>query len=104
MAHNEFAARLGKTLLNCIRGKVNDAAKDNDAKVAIQEKGGNYVITLIANTASTRGYSGIILTYRKKDLLLVSMVLNEVSGVSTTYSLEGISTTAKADPSVFEIR
>jgi outer membrane lipoprotein-sorting protein len=74
---------LKNTLLNCITGNYEQAAKDNDADLSVSEKTGVKTVTMTARKAAVRGYSKIILEYVKG--LPVRMVLEEFGGISTEY-------------------
>ena len=78
------------TLMNCVSGNWKQAAADNDATSSVAEKGSNKVVTLTAKKAATRGYSKIVITYRKSDNLPVEMVLEEFNGTVTTYKMTNI--------------
>ena len=74
---------LRNTLLNCITGAYEQAAKDNDAELSATEKSGRKVVSMKARKAAPRGYSQIVLEYVKG--LPVRMVLEEFGGISTEY-------------------
>ena len=74
---------LKNTLLNCITGKYEQAAADNDADLSVSEKGGVKTVTMTARKAAVRGYAKIVLEYVKG--LPVRMVLDEFGGISTEY-------------------
>lgn len=87
---NATAGALSRTLLDCIAGNWEKAAKDNDADSSVSEKGGVKTVILTARKASPRGgYSKIELYYRLKDNFLTKMVLEENGGgIRTTYELK----------------
>ena len=76
---------LKNTLLNCITGNYETAAKD-DADLEVSEKAGVKTVTMTARKAAVRGYSKIVLEYVKG--LPVRMVLEEFGGISTAYSFK----------------
>lgn len=78
------------TLMDCISGNWKKAATDNNAESTITEKGGNKIVSLKAKKSSTRGYSKIIITYRKSDNIPIEMVLEEFNGTTTTYKMSNI--------------
>ena len=78
------------TLMNCITGNWKQAATDNNAESSVVEKGANKMVTLTAKKTGTRGYSKIIITYRKSDNLPVELVLEEFNGTVTTYKMSNI--------------
>ena len=74
---------LRNTLLNCIMGEYEQAAKDNDAELSVSDKNGVRTVSMKARKAAARGYSRILLEYVKG--LPVRMVLEEFGGISTEY-------------------
>ena len=78
------------TLMNCITGNWKQAATDNNAESSVSEKGANKVVTLTAKKAAPRGYSKIVITYRKSDNLPVELVFEEFNGTVTTYKMTNI--------------
>ena len=75
---------LRNTLLNCIDGKYEQAARDNDADLEISEANGIKTVRMKARKAAPRGYSQILMEYDGKGLP-VRMVLDEFGGISTEY-------------------
>lgn len=75
---------LRNTLLNCIDGNCEQAAKDNDADLSVSEKNGVRTVQMKARKAAPRGYSQIVMDYNAKGLP-VRMVLEEFGGISTEY-------------------
>lgn len=78
------------TLMNCITGNWKQAATDNNAESSMVDKGANKVVTLSAKKAAPRGYSKIIITYRKSDNIPVELVFEEFNGTVTTYKMTNI--------------
>lgn len=78
------------TLMNCISGDWKKIATENNADFAVADKGANKVVTLTAKKAATRGYSKIVITYRKSDNLPVELVFEEFNGTVTTYKMSNI--------------
>ena len=74
---------LRNTLLNCITGNYETAAKDNDADLTVSEKNGVKTVEMKARKAAARGYSKIIMEYKTD--LPIRMVLEEFGGISTEY-------------------
>lgn len=74
---------LRNTLLNCIDGKYEQAAQDNDADLEVSEAKGVKTVRMKARKAAARGYSQIVMEYSKG--LPVRMVLEEFGGISTEY-------------------
>lgn len=77
-------------LMNCITGKWQKAATDNNAETAVTEKGNNKIVTLSAKQTAPRGYSKITVTYRKSDNVPTELVLEEFNGTKTTYKMSNI--------------
>ena len=78
------------TLMNCVNGNWKQAASDNNAETSVAEKGANNVVTLSAKKTAPRGYSKIIITYRKSDNLPIELVFEEFNGIVTTYKISNI--------------
>ena len=78
------------TLMNCVNGNWKQAASDNNAETSVAEKGANKVVTLSAKKTAPRGYSKIIITYRKSDNLPIELVFEEFNGIVTTYKISDI--------------
>lgn len=74
---------LRNTLLNCIMGDCETAARDNDAELTESVKDGVRTVEMKARKASPRGYSRILMEYRNGNP--VRMVLDEFGGISTEY-------------------
>lgn len=74
---------LRNTLLNCIMGEYETAASDNDADLTVSEKAGVKTVTMKARKAAPRGYSQIVMEYKKGRP--VRMVLEEFGGILTEY-------------------
>jgi outer membrane lipoprotein-sorting protein len=78
------------TLMNCVNGEWKQAATDNNAESSVTEKGANKVVTLSAKKTAPRGYSKIVITYRKSDNIPVELVFEEFNGIVTTYKISNI--------------
>ena len=78
------------TLMNCVNCQWKQAATDNDAETSVAEKGANKVVTLSAKKTAPRGYSKIVITYRKSDNIPVELVFEEFNGTVTTYKMSDI--------------
>ena len=77
------------TLLNCLTGDWEQAAKDNKATTAVSEKAGFRTVKITAGGVIPRGgYKSVTLTYRTKDGRLVRMVLEEPAGIEDTYEMQ----------------
>ncbi len=101
---NPVMAGLSGTLLNCIKGKVKQVSADNAAKAVLKDDGKNYVITMTVDKKSSRGYSKIVVNYRKSDCVLVKMVTESDAGVVNTYAISDVLTSVTNKPEVFAPR
>lgn len=76
------------TLLNCIAGRWEQAAVDNNAETTVEEKDGfRHVFIKAKGKVPRGGYNSVDLTYRLSDGLLVKMILEEAIGVINTYEM-----------------
>lgn len=76
------------TLLNCLSGNWEEAAKANNAKAETTNGKGTRTVTLTANGKVPRGgYASVELIYRTADGKLTKMVLEEAAGIVNTYEL-----------------
>lgn len=77
------------TLLYCLAGQVEKAAKLNEAQTQYKTTGDKYICTLTTDKAKTsaREISSLVLEYNKKTGRLTSMTLTEGNGNYTTYSV-----------------
>ncbi len=100
---NATVANMSGTLIGCVKGNPAEVAKRSDYKIEVAENAEGYVVTLTTDNAARRGYSKIVLTYRKSDCILVKMVMDEPSGISTTYEMSDIKKNASFPDSVFVV-
>ena len=84
---NASMRSLRNTLLNCIMGEYETAAKENNADVAVETKGDIKSVTLTARKQAARGYSKIVVDYDAKTRP-VRMVMDEFNGISTEFIFE----------------
>ena len=82
---NARMRKMRNTLLNCIMGKYEQAATENDATLIVEEKGSVKRVSLLAKQAQPTGYSKIFIDYNKKGLP-VRMVLEEFTGLETDFT------------------
>lgn len=92
---------LKNTLLGCLCGDPAKVAQEVDAKMTVSETSSAYVVVLTANKQAVRGYSKIILNYRKSDCLLMKMIMEEFSGFATEYALNAPKPNAVVDAAHF---
>ena len=77
------------TLLNCLSGNWEQAAKDNNADSSATEKTGFRTVKITAKGAVPRGgYKSVVLTYRIKDGLVTRMILEEPGGIENIYEMK----------------
>lgn len=100
---NQMMGSLAKTLTGCIKGRPQQVATDNGAEISEVETAEGYVVTLTASTGAKRGYSKIVLVYRKSDCVLTKMTMEEVSGIATVYEMKGIKKNTSFPEDVFRV-
>lgn len=100
---NALMRSLSQTLIRCVRGEASQVATDNNADISTSSSGSNYVVTLTAKKNSPKGYSKIVLKYRKSDCMLVSMEMTEFIGVVNLYEMSDIKTGVSVDASVYTV-
>lgn len=100
---NQMMGSLAKTLTGCIKGCPQQVATDNGAEISEAETAEGYVVTLTAGAGAKRGYSKIVLVYRKSDCVLTKMTMEEVSGVATVYEMKGIKKNTSFPEDVFRV-
>ena len=77
------------TLLNCISGNWEDAAKDNNATTTVTEENGMRNVVIQAKGKVPKGgYSEVDLTYRISDGVLQRMMLEDGLGIKNYYELK----------------
>ena len=100
---NALMGSLANTLVNCIKGDPETVAAANNAKLAASETAEGYVVTLTASAAGHRGYSKIVLTYRKSDCVLVKMIMEETVGITNTYEMKEVKKNTSLPSDAFRI-
>ena len=100
---NQMMGSLAKTLTGCIKGCPQQVATDNGAELSETETAEGYVVTLTAGAGAKRGYSKIVLVYRKSDCVLTKMTMEEVSGIATVYEMKGIKKNTSFPEDVFRV-
>ena len=83
-SRNARMRKMRNTLLDCINGSYEKAAKDNDATLVVEDKGKIKSVAILAKKQEMTGYSKILIDYDKKGLP-VRLVLDEFTGISTEY-------------------
>ena len=84
---NPRMRKMRNTLLNCITGAYEKAAEENDAVLAVEQKGDVKTVSMMARKQQPTGYSRITIDYNKKGLP-VRMVLDEFTGIETEYTFK----------------
>jgi hypothetical protein len=84
---NARMRKMRDTLLDCIMGNYEKAAKDNDATLIVEQNGDIKTVSMMARKQLPTGYARIILDYNKKGLP-VRMVLDEFAGIETEYTFK----------------
>ena len=84
---NPRMRKMRNTLLDCITGAYEKAAEENDAVLAVEQKGDLKTVSMMARKQQPTGYSRITLDYNKKGLP-VRMVLDEFTGIVTEYTFK----------------
>lgn len=100
---NAIVANMAGTLTGCVKGNPERVAKSSNYEISVEEKPEGYVVTLTTDNAARRGYSKIVLTYRKSDCILVKMIMDEPSGVSTAYEMSDIRKNTTFSDDVFKV-
>ncbi len=103
LSKNKLMSSLSSMLLGCIAGNAEQVAGANNADISVSESGNDYVVTMKARTQAVRGYSDIVLNYRKSDCLLVKMDITEFSGIRNVYEMSSVDTRTAVDGAVFSI-
>lgn len=91
------------TLINCIKGNISAVAKDNNADWSLTQDSSSYVVTVKARKKASKGYSKIVLRYRKSDCLLTGITLEEFNGTVNEYKLSSPKTGGAIPVDVFKI-
>ena len=77
------------TLLNCLSGKWEQAAADNNAELTIKEDKGIKTVSINAKGKVPKGgYKSMELTYRLSDSGMIKMVLEDSNGIINTYEIK----------------
>lgn len=77
------------TLLNCLNGNWEQAAKDNNAKSTVNEKLGFRTVEIASDKVVPRGgYKSLSITYRIKDGKVTRLVLEDAVGIEDTYEMQ----------------
>ena len=100
---NALMGSLASTLVNCIKGDPETVAATNNAKLTASETAEGYVVTLTASAAGHKGYSRIVLTYRKSDCVLVKMIMEETVGITNTYEMKEVKKNTSLPSDAFRI-
>lgn len=96
---------LANTLVNCIKGNPAKVAADNNAEISATETSEGYEVSLVSkeSNAAHKGYSKIVLVYRKSDCLLLRMTMVEFTGITNVYEMTGLKRNTMFSDEVFKI-
>ena len=76
------------TLLNCLNGNWEQAAKDNNATATSSEKLGFRTVNIVSGKVVPRGgYKSVSITYRIKDGKVTRLTLEDAVGIEDTYEM-----------------
>ena len=94
---------LSATLTLGMAGKIKEIAETNNAIYNIEDGAKEYKVTIAARAKAPRGYSRIVMTFRKSDCMVTSLETTEFNGMVNSYTLAGFSKNVPVDDSVFAI-
>lgn len=100
---NKAMRSLRNTLLYCLHGQPALLAKENNADIAVEQKGRNTIVTLTSQKKTPRGYEKIILHYNTQSSILTRMEMIEWGGNSTIYEMSNLKTNGNIDTVVYTI-
>lgn len=100
---NKAMRSLRNTLLYCLHGQPALLAKENNADIAVEQKGKNTIVTLTSQKKTPRGYEKIILHYNTQSSILTRMEMIEWGGNSTIYEMSNLKTNGNIDTVVYTI-
>lgn len=100
---NKAMRSLRNTLLYCLHGQPALLAKENNADIAVEQKGRNTIVTLTSQKKTPRGYEKIILHYNTQSFILSRMEMIEWGGNSTIYEMSNLKTNGNIDTVVYTI-
>ncbi len=87
---NAMMKSLRDILIYSVQGNARLAAETNDASYVVSETSEGYQVVLRSATVSTQGYTSIVLLYRKKDCVLVRMIMEDAAGTKTDCQMNGV--------------
>jgi len=90
--HNKQMDQLSEILFSCLKGELQAAADSNNADITAKTVGDEYEVTIKARKKASKGFSLIVLRYRKSDCQILSMRLEEFSGVTNEYKMTACKT------------
>jgi len=83
---NIMMKALSHVLIYAFEGTPGKIGPEQDADVVAEQENDVYKVSITARKKLSRGYSRIIIRYRKSDCSIFDMQMDEVSGASTYYS------------------
>lgn len=100
---NRRMRSLSNVLLRCIEGKAEEVAAENGADILVNSNSSADIVTIKGKPEQARGYSIIVLTYRKSDSVLTKMEMTDFSGICNIYELKDIVKGKVAPGGVFDV-
>ena len=97
-------ASFADCLLKSMSGEVRKVAEANNAEIEVSDDAKFYVVTLTAKTKAVKGFSKMVLKYRKTDCVLVEMEMEEFNKMVNLYVLKDISKDTAIDNSVYNLK
>lgn len=88
LTKNMMMKGLSHALTYSFRGKLQELAQEQKAKLLASKEGNDFVVILNATQKAARGYNCITIRYNAKTCQIKSMKMDEFSGLSTIYSIE----------------
>lgn len=87
LSRNTLMRALANTLLYAFSGQLKTLSDEQKTSLSVSEEGDVYKAVLDSQQKLPRGYSHIEIRYRKSDGQIVSMTMDEFTGLSTCYRL-----------------
>lgn len=92
---------LSSTLLNCIRGKVEQVSVENKANLIFSQSSSAFIVTVKAKEKAPKGYSEIVIHYNKSTGIMEYMKMVEFNGNVTEYSVGSVKKNVNIPSSVY---
>ena len=85
---NLMMKNLSDVLICSFMGRLSDLATAQNSDIKAEKSGKDFVVTLTARKKSARGLNKLTVTYSAADCSIKGMTMYEVTGATTTYSIE----------------